>query len=111
MFTLAICLSFLSIYCLYALSDKVEVEKKVIMLFLKERKTLTWLLAGSTFVFSTLILHGQLGPAVGILTSFMLWTVLAGFIILFMPFEKVKWPHLAIGMVVIIAIEMSVPII
>jgi hypothetical protein len=109
MFTIAFCLSFLSVYGLYALSDRVEIEKKGIMLLLKDHKTLTRLLAGSTLMVSTLIFSTQMGAAVGILTSFMLWTVLACFFILFIPFDKVRWPHVAIVIMLIIAIEMSVP--
>lgn len=109
MFTIAFCLSCLSVYCLYTISDKIEVEKKGILLFLQERKTLARFLAGSTFVLSTLILSTQVGPAVGILTSVMLWTVLACSIILFMPFEKVNWSYWAIGVLVSAVIEVGVP--
>jgi|SRR5690606_1805231 len=107
MFTIAICLSFISVYSLYALSGKVEIDPKGVMLFLKTRKTLARLLAGSTFSLSTLILIWQMGFAVGIYTSLMFWMLLASFMILIVPFQKVKWPHLILGIAVIVGIELS----
>lgn len=104
MFTLAFCLSFISIYCLYAIS-KVEIESGLI-LFFRTRKTLARALGGSTFLLSTLILIRQMGFAVGIYTGLMFWMFLASLMILAMPFEKVKWPHLMLGILMIAGIEL-----
>lgn len=108
MFTVAICLSFISILCLYAIAQKVEMEPTGILLFLKTRKTLARLLAGSAFLVSTLVFIGQMGFAVGIFTGLLFWMLLACLMVLFVPFGKVKWPYLTLGVLVIAAIELSV---
>ncbi|WP_192348549.1 hypothetical protein [Algoriphagus sp. Y33] len=108
MFTLAICLSFISVFCLYSLAQKVEVEPKGLMLFLKSGKMLTRALGGLAFLLSTFIYIGQMGFAVGIFTGLLFWMLLSCLMILFTPFGKVKWGHLTFGVLVIGGIEMSV---
>ncbi|GEM_PF-3498066 len=105
MYTLAFCLSLISIYCLYALSDRVEMEKKGIMLYLNTRKTLTLLLAVSAFLFSSIIFISRVGLGVGIFTNLSLWMVLACLTVLFLPFKVIRWPHLVAGTLIFLCIE------
>lgn len=107
MITIALCLSFISIYCLYAVSDRVEIEKKGIMLFFKNKQVLAVVIAGLTFLVSTIIFTYKFGLGVGIFTSLSLWMVLASLIILFLPFQVIKWPHLALAFLVVAIIEMN----
>lgn len=105
MISIALCLSFVSIFCLYAASDKVEWEKRGIMLFLRNKKALSLLLAGLTFLISTLIFISRVELGVGIFISLSLWMTLASLATLFLPFNIIKWQHLAAGILVAFAIE------
>ena len=107
MFTLAICLCFLSVFGLYTQSKKVETEPKGFMLFLKTRKVLARAISGSALFVSTVLFIGQMGFAVGIFTEMLMWMLLACLLVLFMPFGKVTWGHLALSVIVIAGIEVS----
>ncbi|MFL9830648.1 hypothetical protein ABS764_07265 [Flavobacterium sp. ST-87] len=105
MYTLALCLSLISIFCLLTLSDRVEVDKKGLMLFLKTKKTLSLLLAGLAFLFSTLIFITKVGSGVGIFTSLSLWMVLGCLVILFTPLNIIRQLYLIVGALVLFSIE------
>lgn len=106
MFTIAICLSFVSIYCLYAMG-KVEAEATGVMLLLKSKEVLARSLAGLTLLLSLWVFISQTGPAVGIFICLLFWMMLASCMVLFIPFKKIKWFHLTAGLLVLLAIEWS----
>lgn len=106
MYSLAFCLSFLSVYCLYAISDRVEIEKTGVMLLLQKNKMLSLLLSGSAFLFSTFIFVAKVSLGVGVFASLSLWMVLACLVVLFMPFKIIKWMHIVLTILVSFSTEL-----
>lgn len=77
------------------------------MLLLKTRKMLARALSGSALLLSTLIYIGQMGFAAGIFTGMIIWMLMASLMVLFIPFGKVTWTHLSIGLLMISGIEIG----
>ncbi|MEM8897649.1 MAG: hypothetical protein AAGC85_06070 [Bacteroidota bacterium] len=96
---------FLSIYCLYALSEKVEYDKEAIMLFLANNSMVT---KGLSVLFAILgfwILSFVVGTTNGIISGAVLWSLLASLILLFAPFKNINLLHVGLVIGLIVGVE------
>ncbi|WP_159090838.1 hypothetical protein [Aquimarina aquimarini] len=105
MYSLAIVTSFLSVWCLYAISERVDFVKKNITLVLSKNTKATQIVALVFFFASTFVLCFSLGLVTGIFSSLLIWMTLASSVLLFAPFPKLKYTHLILLGVLIIIIE------
>ena len=105
MYTLSIAFSFLSVIGLYATSDRLEIQKNYILRWFFERTDLAYLLAGLSFIFSTLLLIDLIGTAAGILASIILWMLIASSLVFFAPLKKVGPLHLGLTLLVLNVVE------
>lgn len=106
MYTLAIILSFCSVWSLFSAANKVEFGKTNITLTLSKKTKVAKLLAMVSFLVSTILLWYLLGASVGILASSVIWMILASLVVLFAPFPKLKSFHLILLGLVLLAIEL-----
>ncbi|WP_103866196.1 hypothetical protein [Aquimarina sp. I32.4] len=106
MYSLAILTSFFSIWCLYALSEKVDFTKKNITLILSQNIRVAKVVALVFFLISTIVLCISLGTVTGLFCSLLIWTLLASAILLFAPFQKVKHVHVIFLGLLIISTEL-----
>lgn len=107
MYSLSLIISFLSIWCLFATSPKVEFVKKHLTLALSQKKTLARGLSLGLLFIATLLLSLHLGIVTGVLTELCIWLLLASIIVLFAPFQKLNRLQLILIGVVVISIELS----
>ena len=105
MYTLAIVLSFFSVWSLFAITEKVEFNKKRLTLALSENVGLAKVVSFLSFLTATILLGSLLGPAVGILANTVIWMIFASCIVLFAPFPKLRLPHLVLIIVVLLGLE------
>ena len=106
MYTLAIFLSFCSIWSLFAAADKVEFAKTKMTLTLSKKTKVTKMVALVAFLGATGMLSYLLGPVVGILSSCVLWMILASLIVLFAPFPNLRFIHLSLLFGLLFGIDM-----
>ena len=107
MVSLSLACMFLSVYCLYAVSDKVEYDKEAIMVFLSGHGLLTKGLVGIFALLGFWILSFIVGTTNGIISGAVLWSVLASLVLLFAPFKRVRLLEVGLLIGVIVAIELS----
>lgn len=105
MYSFSIVCSFLSVWCLYSASSRVEFEKKGLSLWLSGRASLAKVLSACLFILSTLTFSLAMGPVICILTSVCLWMLIASSITLFTPFRRVSITHLGLLLVLSIGLE------
>lgn len=105
MYTVSIGLTLISIVCLYSISDKVEVEKKGILLWLQNHKIVSMVTVSATFILSASLLIHILGLATGIFVSIGVWMLLASLMVLFAPFQVIKFIHVGLIILVFTALE------
>ncbi|MEL6483292.1 MAG: hypothetical protein AAFU57_13620 [Bacteroidota bacterium] len=95
MYTFATCTSFLSVFCLYSLSDRVEHQKGNAMLWLAERKKVALMLSGLLCLSGTLILCHYTSLVIGLLAGMFIWLTMASLFLLLRPFNKINFIHVA----------------
>jgi len=100
MVTLAVVLSFVSVWGLLASAKKVEFEKKGTTLLLSKNTGAAKVVALVSFLISTIVFCFLFGSTVGIISSGVLWMILASLTLLFAPFPKLSYRFLA-GMIVL----------
>lgn len=110
MFSLSIILSFVSVWCLYAVADRVDFVKTGIHAKLKEHSGVARTISLLSYLLLCILLVNKYGPTTGILVGLMLWTLVGSLIVLFTPFSKFKTLHLGLLMVLIIGLEIFLPI-
>ena len=106
MYSLSIITSFLSVWCLFAASAKVEFTKKHLTLRLAKHPTLSIGLSAGLFLGGTILLCTRLGVVTGILAEVFVWIMLASGVLLFAPFPKLKGFHVLLMGLLIIGIEL-----
>lgn len=106
MYSLSIIFSFCSVWCLLAVSERIELEKKGVTLLLSKNKKVAKIVAFLFFIAATGLLIDILGTASGIFSSLSLWMIAASFIVLFTPFKNFKTYYLFIITISIVAIEL-----
>lgn len=87
MYSLAIIFSFISIWCLFATSKKVEHTKTGITLLLANNTKVAKIASLVLFLVTIVLLSYCMGFVTGLLTSIVLWMFLASCIVLFAPFK------------------------
>lgn len=105
MYSLAIILSFLSVWSIFSKTKKVEFIKKNFTLYLYNNKVIADLLALSSLLIATILLSINLGIVAGIFTEITIWMLLASGVLLFTPFQKITAKHLFLFCLLIISIE------
>ena len=85
---------FLSVFCFYFSSEKIEINSKPIAIFLRKNKVLSVLLGILFFGVSTVLLTLTQGVLSGIFCSVVLWILLGSLTLLLAPFEKIRLTHL-----------------
>ena len=96
---------FLSVYCLYAISDKVEYDKEAVMLFLANNTVVTKGLAVLFAILGFWILSFVVGTTNAIISGAVLWSVLASLILLFAPFKNINLLHVGLVIGVVVGFE------
>ena len=99
---------FLSVFCFYFSSGKIEVNKQPVTIFLERKKRLSIVLGILFFMVSTVLLTITQGLLGGIFCSVVLWILLSSFTLLLAPFEKIKLTHLLAFLLGLLSIELIV---
>lgn len=107
MFSVSIISSFLSVWCLYAISERIELVKRGITLVLSKNKKVARIAAFLFFINATLCFITALGGVTGFFVSTGLWSTIACCVILFAPFSTVKMYHLLILIMIVIGLELN----
>lgn len=100
MITLALVLSFLSVWGLLASANKVEFEKKGMTLLLSKNTRAAKAVALVSLLLSTIVLCFLFDITVGIISSMVVWMIIASLVVLSTPFPKLSYRFL-MGMIVI----------
>ncbi|MEL6916195.1 MAG: hypothetical protein AAFO99_00555 [Bacteroidota bacterium] len=106
MYTLAVILSFCSIWSLFSAANKVEFDKKNITLTFSKKTRVTKIVALVSFLGAMALLWYLLGAVVGILASTVIWMILASLVVLFAPFPKFRGVHLILIVALLLCIEL-----
>ncbi|MEM7550980.1 MAG: hypothetical protein AAF363_14950 [Bacteroidota bacterium] len=83
-----------SVVALYAISDKVEIEKEGALKWLSDRVVFSRALSVLSFLIACFLVCTKLGVANGILASSVLWMIGASLMLLFAPFKTISGIHL-----------------
>lgn len=105
MYSLSLICDFLSIWCLYACSEKLSIDKMGLVLWISKNKRTAKLAACLFFIIPTILLIQLLGTTSGIFINIFLWTLIASCIVLFTPFPQIKRIHLVLIIILVILIE------
>ena len=106
MITLAVCFTFCSVWCLYAISDKVAFQKVGIILKLS-KKPWASKLGGLGFLFlSAMVLCALYGYAVGVILAITLWMTVASAVVLLAPFPKFNFKYAILTTILSIVLEL-----
>ncbi len=108
MYTAIIILSFLSVWCLYLTSNKIELEKTGLSLRLSNQVVLSSACSFFFFLIQTCALVMLTGVLAGIFASVSLWMLVISIVVLFTPFQKIKKVHLFLSTVFCFTIELWV---
>ncbi|MCG8306528.1 MAG: hypothetical protein MI975_03995 [Cytophagales bacterium] len=106
MISLASLLLLLSVWCLYIAAERLELEVKGPAARLTEHPKLTRILSVLFCIGGTVLLIRVFGLATGALASLSIWTRIAGLIVLFAPFNKIKIIPVAVILVAVIIVEL-----
>ncbi|UII25716.1 hypothetical protein LVD15_20770 [Fulvivirga maritima] len=87
---------FLSIWCLYAISGKVEYVKTGLTLILSKNSRAATIGSLLLFAVSVVLLCLSYGLVAGIFSALVLWMTLASSIVLLAPAQRIKWFHIVI---------------
>lgn len=97
MYSLSILLSFLSIFSLYAIAQKTEIQKSGLTLLLNQQRIVSQCIAIFSGIASIGLLMYLEGGMIGFFTGITLWMLTASLMLMIRPFRSVKWGHLLGG--------------
>ena len=107
MITLAILLSFCSVWCLYSVSERVEFAKsnRIALQLLRKNTKVAKGASLAFFMTATIVLCSLLNSTIGIISSLLIWMTLSSGITLFAPFPKFKAKQLVLLFLLLLAVE------
>ena len=105
MYSVVIFNMLLSVISLYALTEKLEIQKTGIILWLSKKATISRFVAIGAFLIGAAILIVKSNIVSGILASILVWILLACMVSLFAPFKKVRVMHMVLFFTSLVLVE------